>query len=206
VRLILLGPPGAGKGTQAQRLVEAHQIVQLSTGDMLREAAKAGTPAGLKAHEVMARGELVPDDMVVAIVAERIDRPDCANGFILDGFPRTAPQAEALDRMLKAKGQNLDAVIEFKVDEGVLVQRIESRVREMTARGEPLRADDNPETLRRRLAAFRDQTAPLIAYYARKDLLASVDGMRSIDEVTAAIENVLREPPQRRAVHTNAAR
>lgn len=194
MRLILLGPPGAGKGTQAQRLVDAYKIVQLSTGDMLREAAKAGTPAGLKAHAIMAKGELVPDDMVVAIVAERIDRPDCANGFILDGFPRTVAQAEALDRMLKGKGQDLDAVIEFKVDEGVLVQRIESRVKEMTARGEPLRADDNPETLRRRLAAYREQTAPLIAYYGRKDLLASVDGMRSIDEVAAAVNAALSAP------------
>jgi adenylate kinase len=192
VRLILLGPPGAGKGTQAQRLVEAYKIIQLSTGEMLREAAKAGTPAGLKAHEAMARGELVPDEMVVAIVAERIDHPDCANGFILDGFPRTVAQAEALDRMLRDKGQDLDAVIEFKVDEGVLVQRIESRVKETAARGEPLRADDNPDILRRRLAAYNGQTAPLIAYYARKDLLASVDGMRSIDEVTAAIESILR--------------
>lgn len=188
MRLILLGPPGAGKGTQARRLVDRYGIVQLSTGDMLREAAAAGTPAGVKAHEIMARGELVPDDMVVAIVAHRIDRPDCAKGFILDGFPRTVGQAEALDRMLGEKGLALDAVIEFKVDESILLQRVETRVKEMTARGEALRADDNPEALRRRLVAYRAQTAPLVEYYARKGLLMSVDGMLSIDQVTAEIE------------------
>ena len=188
MRLILLGPPGAGKGTQARRPVDRYGIVQLSTGGMLREAAAAGTSAGVKAHEIMARGELVPDDMVVAIVAHRIDRPDCAKGFILDGFPRTVGQAEALDRMLGEKGLALDAVIEFKVDESILLQRVETRVKEMTARGEALRADDNPEALRRRLVAYRAQTAPLVEYYARKGLLMSVDGMLSIDQVTAEIE------------------
>jgi adenylate kinase len=191
LRLILLGPPGAGKGTQARRLVDRYGIVQLSTGDLLREAAAAGTAAGLKANEIMARGELVPDDMVVAIVAHRIDRPDCATGFILDGFPRTVGQAEALERMLREKRLALDAVIEFKVDESILVQRVETRVKEMTARGEALRADDNPEVLRRRLAAYRAQTAPLVDYYARKGLLMSVDGMLSIDQVTAEIESLL---------------
>lgn len=191
MRLILLGPPGAGKGTQARRLVDRHGIVQLSTGDMLREAAAAGTPAGLKANEIMARGELVPDDMVVAIVVHRIDRPDCAKGFILDGFPRTVSQAEALDGMLRERGLALDAVIQFKIDENILVQRVETRVKEMTARGEALRADDNPETLRRRLAAYRAQTEPLVGYYARRDLLVSVDGMLSIDQVTAEIESLL---------------
>jgi adenylate kinase len=191
LRLILLGPPGAGKGTQARRLVDCYGIVQLSTGDLLRESAAAGTPAGRKAHEIMARGDLVPDDMVVAIVAERIDRPDCAKGFILDGFPRTVGQAEALDRLLREKGVSLDAVIEFKVDESILVQRVENRVKEMAGRGETLRADDNPEALRHRLAAYRGQTAPLVDYYARKGLLLSVDGMLSIDQVTAEIESLL---------------
>src|ERR1700710_664594 len=145
MRLILLGPPGCGKGTQAQRLTEKYGIVPLSTGDMLRAAVKAGTPVGLKARDIMARGELVPDDVVVQIVADRIGQPDAKNGFILDGFPRTVPQAEALDRLLKERGLELDAVIELKVDEGILVKRIENRVAEMTARGEKLRSDDNPE-------------------------------------------------------------
>ena len=171
MRLILLGPPGAGKGTQAQRLVAKHGLVQLSTGDMLRAAVKAGTPIGLRAKDIMARGELVPDDVVVAIVSERIDEPDARKGFILDGFPRTVPQAHALDRMLGEKGLKLDAVIELKVDEGILLERIEKRIAETKARGETLRADDDPEVLRRRLLAYRDQTAPLVAYYQLQSVL-----------------------------------
>ncbi len=139
MRLILLGPPGAGKGTQAQRLVAKHGLVQLSTGDMLRAAVNAGTPVGLRAKELMARGELVPDDVVVAIVSDRIDEPDARKGFILDGFPRTVPQAHALERMLREKGLKLDAVIELKVDEGILLKRIEKRIAETKARGETLR-------------------------------------------------------------------
>jgi adenylate kinase len=191
MRLILLGPPGAGKGTQAQRLVQKHQIVQLSTGDMLRSAVAAGTPVGLRAKNIMDRGELVPDDVVVAIIADRIDQPDARRGFVLDGFPRTVPQAEALDGLLAGRGLRLDAVIELKVDEGILIRRIENRVREMTARGERLRADDNPEVLKGRLAAYRAQTAPLVDYYAAKGMLRSVDGMATIDDVTRSIDRIL---------------
>jgi adenylate kinase len=194
MKLVLLGPPGAGKGTQAQRLVAQHGIVQLSTGDMLRAAASAGTPVGLRAKDIMARGELVPDEVVTAIVADRIGQPDAERGFILDGFPRTVPQAEALDRMLADRGLGLDGVIELKVDEDVLLRRIESRVSEMQARGEKIRADDNPETLRKRLAAYRTQTEPLVRYYRQRGALHSVDGMASIGEVSAAIDGVLNGP------------
>jgi adenylate kinase len=191
MRLILLGPPGAGKGTQASNLVEKFGIVQLSTGDMLRAATAAGTPVGLHAKEIMARGELVPDDIVVEIVADRISQPDAHNGFILDGFPRTVPQAEALDRMLHQKKLDLDAVIELKVDEGILLKRIQKRAAEMAARGEALRADDNAEALHKRLEAYRRQTAPLIAFYADKGILRTVDGMAGIGDVAKAIEQVL---------------
>jgi adenylate kinase len=162
MRLILLGPPGAGKGTQAQQLVKKHGIVQLSTGDMLRAAVAAGTTIGRRAKDIMARGELVPDDVVVAIVADRIDQPDARRGFILDGFPRTVPQAVALDRMLAAKGLRLDGVVELKVDTNILNQRIADRVAQTKARGEALRPDDNPEVLRTRIDAYRAQTAPLV--------------------------------------------
>jgi adenylate kinase len=194
MRLILLGPPGAGKGTQSQKLVERYGIVQLSTGELLRAAAKAGTSIGLKAKDIMDRGELCPDDLVVAIVADRIEQRDAKNGFILDGFPRTVPQAEALDRLLNAKGAKLDAVIELKVDEDSLLRRIENRIAETRARGEVLRADDNPDVLRRRLRAYREQTEPLVAYYKNKGVLKSVDGMAPIPAVAAAIEAVLNEP------------
>jgi adenylate kinase len=191
MRLILLGPPGAGKGTQAQRLVQRYGIVQLSTGDMLRAAASAGTPVGLQAKDIMARGELVPDEIVVAIVADRIDEPDAAKGFILDGFPRTVPQAVALDRMLTAKGLRLDAVIELKVDSGILHQRIATRIGDAAARGEALRPDDDPEVLKRRLEAYRDQTAPLVDYYGLEGSLRSIDGMAPIAEVARAIDLAL---------------
>jgi adenylate kinase len=195
MRLILLGPPGAGKGTQAQRLVAKYGLVQLSTGDMLRAAVNAGTPVGLRAKDIMARGELVPDDVVEAIVADRIEAPDARKGFILDGFPRTVPQAHALDRMLKEKGRKLDAVIELKVDEGILLKRIEKRAAETVGRGETLRADDNPDVLRRRLLAYREQTAPLVAYYRLQSVLRSVDGMAPISEVASAIDEALLPAP-----------
>jgi adenylate kinase len=191
MRLILLGPPGAGKGTQARRLVQRHGIVQLSTGDMLRAAVKAKTPIGRKAEAIMARGELVPDDMVVAIVSDRIDEPDARKGYILDGFPRTVAQAEALERLLAEKGLRLDAVVELKVDEGALLKRLASRIAEMRARGEPVRPDDNPEALKTRLDVYRTQTAPLIAFYGKKGLLKSVDGMAPIEAVAAAVDRVL---------------
>ncbi len=189
MRLILLGPPGAGKGTQAQRLVERHGVVPLSTGDMLRAAVAAGTPVGLRAKDIMARGELVPDEIVVAIVADRIDEPDARNGFILDGFPRTVAQAEALERMLAEKGMKLDAVVELRVDDRILLDRIRTRV---AASGGAVRADDTPEALERRLQVYHAQTAPLIAFYRDKGLLRTVDGMASIDEVSRQIEQALR--------------
>jgi adenylate kinase len=195
MRLILLGPPGAGKGTQAQRLVQKHGIVQLSTGEMLREAVKAGTGVGLRAKDIMARGELVPDEVVVAIVADRIGAPDAKKGFILDGFPRTVPQAVALDRMLKDKGLKLDGVIELKVDSNILHQRIASRIGEATARGEALRADDDPEVLKRRLEAYREQTAPLVDYYRWQGSLRTIDGMAQIDKVTQGIDQALAAAP-----------
>jgi adenylate kinase len=191
MRIILLGPPGAGKGTQAVRLVERLGIPQLSTGDMLRAAVAAGTPIGLKAKAVMESGALVSDDIVVGIVADRIEEADAKRGFILDGFPRTVAQAGAFDAMLAEKGLKLDGVIEFEVDEKALVDRIVTRAKESEARGEPIRKDDNPEVFKTRFAAYKAQTAPLSAYYAGKGVLRKVDGMKPIDEVTEALKRVL---------------
>lgn len=191
MKLILLGPPGAGKGTQSQIIAQKVGIPQLSTGDMLRAAVKAGTPVGLKAKEVMAAGGLVSDAIVIGIIADRIGEPDCAKGFILDGFPRTLQQAAALDNLLKAKGLELDAVIELKVDDGILVNRIENRARETLAAGGTVRADDNAEALRTRLMAYYRETAPLTGYYFAHDLLKTVDGMAEISAVSGQIDQIL---------------
>ena len=191
MRLILLGPPGAGKGTQAQRLVERLGIPQLATGDMLRAAVAAGTPVGLEAKETMEAGRLVSDDLVVRIVDARTDERDAEKGFILDGFPRTVAQAEALDAMLAAKNLRLDAVIELKVDETKLVDRIVKRAAEAAAKGEPVRKDDDPEVFKTRLVAYHEQTAPLSGYYASKGALKTIDGMMPMDEVTHALVGLL---------------
>ncbi|RVU20078.1 adenylate kinase [Methylobacterium oryzihabitans] len=192
MRIILLGPPGAGKGTQSARIVERYGIPQLSTGDMLRAAVAAGTPVGLQAKSLMESGALVPDSVVVGIVADRIEEADARPGFILDGFPRTVAQAAALDTMLKQKGLGIDAVIEFKVDEDALVGRIAKRAAETAARGEPVRKDDTPEVFKTRLDAYRTQTAPLSEYYAGTGLLRPVDGMAPIEEVTRQLDGVLQ--------------
>ncbi len=191
MRLILLGPPGAGKGTQATRLVEKHGIPQLSTGDMLRAAVKAGSPVGLQAKAVMEAGGLVSDEIVVGIIADRLDEADARTGFILDGFPRTVAQAEALDTMLARKNMKLDAIVELKVDENALLARIENRARETVAAGGTVRADDNPNAFKKRLDAYREQTAPVSGYYAGRGMLKTVDGMAPIDEVTKALDAAL---------------
>ena len=191
MRLILLGPPGAGKGTQATRLVEKYSIPQLSTGDMLRAAVKAGTPIGLQAKAVMESGALVSDEIVVGIIDDRIGEPDAHNGFILDGFPRTVAQAEALDAMLAHKGMRLDAAIELKVDAAKLVARIVNRAAEAKAAGLPVRKDDDPEVFKTRLAAYFRDTAAVTPYYRDKGLLHLVDGMADIAEVSAAIDAIL---------------
>ncbi|MBN9223144.1 MAG: adenylate kinase [Mesorhizobium sp.] len=191
MRLILLGPPGAGKGTQAQRLVEKHGIPQLSTGDMLRAAVQAGTEVGKRAKAVMDAGELVSDAIVNAIVAERIDQADCAKGFILDGYPRTLVQADAVESMLSERGIGLDTVVELVVDDRALVGRIVKRAEDAKAAGQPVRKDDNPAVFEERLREYYKKTAPLTGYYYAKGKLKTVDGMASIDAVTAEIEGVL---------------
>jgi adenylate kinase len=191
MRLILLGPPGAGKGTQAQRLVQKYRIVQLSTGEMLRAAVAAQTPVGLQAKDIMASGSLVPDEIVIGIISDRLDLPDMKNGFILDGFPRTVPQAAALDELLKKKHIKLDAVVELRVNESALLNRVETRVAEMRARGEEVRIDDTPEVLSKRLANYRTMTEPLIHYYSERRKLLTVDGMMTIEHVTREINRIL---------------
>ena len=213
MNLILLGPPGAGKGTQAKRLEDRHSLVQLSTGDMLRAVVASGVPLGQQAKEIMAAGKLMPDELMIEMIADRISKPDCATGFILDGFPRTVRQAEALDRMLEEKGLKLDHVIEMKVDDAALVERITGRytcakcgqgyhdkfqkpkvdgVCDVCASTEfTRRADDNAETVTTRLAAYHKQTAPILPYYKERGVLETVDGMADIDVVTEQIEALL---------------
>jgi adenylate kinase len=215
INLILLGPPGAGKGTQAKRLEQKHELVQLSTGDMLRAAVASGSELGRQAKKVMEAGQLMPDDIIIAMIAERIDRPDTENGFILDGFPRTTAQAKALDKMLAERRLKLDLVIELKVDDAVLVERIsgrfacakcgagyhdlyqrpkvEGRCDRCGATEFVRRPDDNAETVKARLAAYHAQTAPILPYYAERGVLRSVDGMAEIDEVAAQIEALISE-------------
>ena len=186
--LILFGPPGAGKGTQAKVLQDERGLVQLSTGDMLRAAVAAGTELGKKSKAIMDRGDLVPDELVIGIIAERLDKPDCAKGVIFDGFPRTVAQAKALDEMLAQRSRRIDAVIELKVDDEAMVGRMESRVRENPGAA---RADDNPETLRKRLGVYRQNTAPLLDFYRGQGKLVTVDGMAPIGEVSAAVRRVI---------------
>lgn len=199
MRLILLGPPGAGKGTQSERLAAKYGIPQLSTGQMLRDAVAASTPVGLRAKAIMECGELVPDEIVVQIIDDRLDMPDARRGFILDGFPRTTAQAEELERLLRKRGLALDAVIELKVDEAILRERVEQRVREALAAGKPVRSDDNVEALKTRIDAYRKQTAPLVDFYKTRGQLTTLDGMQTIDDVTAEIDELLQPPARKLA-------
>jgi adenylate kinase len=187
VNLVLFGPPGAGKGTQAKILTDKRGLPQLSTGDMLRAAVTAGSPLGLRVKEILAKGELVSDDLVIDIIGQRYDQPDCAHGAVFDGFPRTIPQAEALDGMLAARARKIDLVLELKVNDAVLLSRVEARIKA----GGVLRSDDTPETLAHRLGVYYKNTAPLLDYYRAQGKLTSVDGMAPIEDVTAAIDAAL---------------
>jgi adenylate kinase len=191
VNLVLFGPPGAGKGTQSKILTEKRGLPQLSTGDMLRVAIEAGTPLGLACKALMAKGELVPDETVIGIIADRYDQPDAANGAVFDGFPRTIPQAQALDKMLAERGRKIDLVLELKVDDAVLLSRVEARIKA----GGVLRSDDTPETLAHRLRVYYKNTAPLIEYYRGQGKLKTVDGMAPVEAVTAQIAAVLDGVP-----------
>lgn len=191
MNIIILGPPGAGKGTQSKTLEDHHGLKQLSTGDMLRAEVSAGTELGLAAKAIMDRGDLVSDDIIIGMIANRVEQDDCSNGVIFDGFPRNVAQAEALGAMLSEKGKDLDVVIELVVDEDALVQRLETRIAETLAAGGEVRADDNEETLRNRLSVYREQTAPISDYYEGKGLLQKIDGMMPISEVSAAIDSVI---------------
>ena len=191
MRLIFLGPPGAGKGTQATRIVAKHGIPQLSTGDMPRAAVAAGTPVGLKAKAVMDAGGLVSDEIVIGIVADRIEEADAKKGFILDGFPRTLAQAEALDSMLAGKGLKLDKVLELRVDQSKLVDRIVRRAEEAKAAGQPVRKDDDPEVFKTRLEAYNRDTAIVAPYYEKRGQLTPIDGMQPIEQVASAIDQAL---------------
>lgn len=191
MNIILLGPPGAGKGTQAAYLEEKYGLKQLSTGEMLRAAVASGSELGRQAKEIMDQGALMPDALMIEMIAERIEQPDCAKGFILDGFPRTVAQAEALDELLERKQMQLDAVIEIEVEESALLGRIESRIAQAGEEG--ARSDDNVETLRKRLKVYREQTAPILPYYREQSRLKTVDGLKSIEEVSRQIDEILDE-------------
>jgi len=191
VNIVLFGPPGAGKGTQARILAERRSWPQLSTGDMLRAAVKAGTELGKKVDAILTRGDLVSDDIVVGIIAERVDQPDCANGAVFDGFPRTIAQAEALDRMLAARARKIDMVLELKVDEAVLIRRAEQRVKDTLAQGGTPRSDDEPDTVKFRQKVYRENTAPLLDYYGKQGKVVTVDGMAPIADVTGSIAKVI---------------
>ena len=191
MNIVLFGPPGAGKGTQAKILTQNYGWPQLSTGDMLRAAVKAGTDLGKKVDAILTRGDLVSDDIVIGIIAERVDQPDCAQGAVFDGFPRTIAQAEALDRMLGERGKKIDMVLELRVDEAALVQRAEQRVKETLAQGGTPRSDDQPETVKFRQKVYRENTAPLLDFYGTQGKVVSVDGMAPIDQVTQAIAAVI---------------
>lgn len=213
MNIILLGPPGAGKGTQAKRLQDKHGLVQLSTGEMLRELKNSGSELGAQAKEIMDAGKLMPDDLMIEMISQRIDAPDCVTGFILDGFPRTTPQAEGLDKMLSDKGMKLDSVIEMQVDEPALIARVVGRYScvkcgagyhddfqkpskdgicdNCGSEEFSRRADDNEETMRTRLATYHEQTAPILPYYREKGVLKTIDGMAAIDDVTGQIEAIL---------------
>ena len=187
MNLVLFGPPGAGKGTQAKVLVETRGLPQLSTGEMLRAAVKAGTPLGKKVDALLTKGELVPDAIVIDIIAERYDQPDCAKGAVFDGFPRTIAQAEALDAMLSARGKRIDAVLELKVNDKALLDRVEQRIKD----GGILRSDDTPETLQHRLGVYYKNTAPLLDYYGKQGKVVTIDGMAAIADVTKHIAAAL---------------
>jgi adenylate kinase len=191
MNIILFGPPGAGKGTQAKKLVTKYGLKQLSTGDMLRDEVASGSELGKKAKDIMARGELVSDKIIVDMIADRIKKDDCAKGVIFDGFPRTVKQAEALDKMLAAEGKPLSAVIEISVDEEALVKRLNTRIKETKDAGGTVREDDNEKTFRDRLKVYRDQTAPITPFYDAKKLLHKVDGMQSIDDVGKSIDVIV---------------
>jgi len=196
MRLVMLGPPGAGKGTQATKIATRLGIPQLSTGDMLREAVASRSTSGLRAKHIMERGDLVPDEVVVSVVINRIDHSDAANGFILDGFPRTVTQAEALDQELATRGIKLDAVLELEVDEDALLDRIRGRAQQAANNGESIRSDDNPEVFKTRLDVYRAQTAPVTEYYRSQGLLNTVDGLQSIDIVTEELAAALAKMPR----------
>ena len=193
MNIILLGPPGAGKGTQARKLETKYGLKQLSTGDMLRAEVAAGTELGVKAKKIMDEGGLVSDDIIIGMVANRIEQADCKNGVIFDGFPRTVAQAEALDKMLAAKGKSLPVVIALEVDEDELVNRLNTRIAEAKAAGQDVRSDDNEDTLRNRLKVYRKDTAPIIPYYKDRDMHHGIDGMRAIDDVESAIDQVIQK-------------